>query len=248
MSTADLIVSQPSGSVMVLTLNRPAKRNALDRAIVDGMHDALDAANAAGVRLLVLRGNGASFCSGFDLSDLDTESDGDLLLRFVRIETLLHRLNSAPFTTLAFAHGRTYGAGADIVAACDKRVIVGDAKFAFPGAAFGIVLGTGRLIGRVGADRAREIVQSGREVDAAEALAIGFATARISEGEADDLITREREIAERLDRETSAAIRAVMTGDGATDLAHLVRSAARSGLKARIQAHRDRVQSRMRPK
>lgn len=248
MPTADLIVSQPSDGVMVLTLNRPAKRNALGGAIVDDMLGALDAANTAGVRLLALMGNGASFCSGFDLSGLDTESDGDLLLRFVRIETLLHRLDTASFTTLAFAHGRTYGAGADIVAACDKRVIVGDAKFAFPGAAFGVVLGTGRLIRRVGAGRAQDIIRSGREVDTAEALAIGLATTRISEGETDDVIARECELAERLDRETSAAIRAVTTDDGATDLAHLVGSAARPGLRARIQAHRDRVQSRMRPK
>lgn len=248
MPTSDLIVSQPSPGVMTLTLNRPAKRNALGGEIVDDMLGALDAANAAGVRLLVLKGNGASFCSGFDLSNLDAESDGDLLLRFVRIEMLLQRLHSAPFTTLVFAHGRTYGAGADIVAACDKRIVASDAKFAFPGVGFGIVLGTGRLIGRVGADRAQEIVQSGREIDTAEALAIGLATARISEGEADDLIAREHETAMRLDRETSAAIRAVMTGDGATDLTHLVRSAARPGLKARIQAYRDKVQSRGRPK
>lgn len=243
MSTVELLVTRPSDEVAILTLNRPDRRNALSGSIVERLHDAMDAAQAEGVRLLVLQGEGPSFCSGFDLTDIERESDGDLLLRFVRIEMFLQRLFSASFVTLALAHGRIAGAGADLFAACDRRVIVENATFAFPGAGFGIVLGTGRLIAHIGRDSARQIVRSGQEISAAEALQNGLAGAAISRQDIAPLIVREREIAMRLDRVTASAIHAVDGNDGADDMAHLVWSASRPGLKERILAYRVRVRS-----
>ena len=237
----DLLVSHPSDGVAVLSLNRPDRRNALSTLMVERLHEAMDAAEADGVRLLVLQGEGASFCSGFDLTDIERESDGDLLLRFVRIEVLLQRLYSAPFVTLALAHGRIAGAGADLFSACDSRVIVEKASFSFPGAGFGIVLGTGRLIACVGRDRARQIVRSGREMTTEEALGNGLAVSRISRHDIDTLIARELEAAARLDRTTVRAIHAVGGHGGADDMAHLVWSASRPGLKERILAYRERV-------
>ena len=242
MATSDLIVSQPFAGTMVVTLNRPQQRNALSASIVEELLDALAEASATGVRLLVLRGSGATFCAGFDLSTINDESDGDLLLRFVRIEALLHRIYSAPFATIALAHGNAVGAGADIFAAGDRRFIMGDARLAFPGAAFGLLLGTRRLIDRVGPDRTQEIVRAGRVIEGQEALAIGLATGRISEAEVDSLIALERRNAEQLDGETTSGLRAVQAGDGAMDLVHVVRSAMRPGLKERIQGYRDRSQ------
>lgn len=246
MSTADLIVTNPSDGVTVVTLNRPAKRNALNGALVEGMIAALDAAETANTQLFVVKGNGASFCAGFDLSNLDDESDGDLLLRFVRIEMLLQRIYAAPFTTVACGTGLVVGAGADVFAACDRRLIVNDARFMFPGLGFGLILGTGRLIARVGDECALDIVRSGRELGADEALEIGLATARIAEGDVEAAVAREWEKARRVDHATAVALRAVRGQNGASDLAHLVHSAARPGLKTRIQAHRDRVQARTR--
>lgn len=103
--------------VLRLTLNRPDKANALDAEIVEGLLDGIAAACGNETRLLVLAGAGRHFCAGFDLSDLDTISDGDLLHRFVRIETLLQTVFHLPFATLALAHGRVMGAGADLFGA-----------------------------------------------------------------------------------------------------------------------------------
>lgn len=244
MTDSELTVVRPMDGTMVVTLDRPSKRNALDADLVECLHEALDAAVIADVRLLCLRGQGISFCAGFDLSNLDLETDGDLLLRFVRIEMLLNRLYNAPFVTVALAHGRVIGAGADLFAACERRFVVDDAQFCFPGAAFGLVLGLGRLIARVGQDRAREIVRSGRELHVDEALAIGLASGRIAAGDVDDLLARETAMASRLDRETAAALHAVNATDGVVDLAHLTSSAARPGLKDRIIAYRERVTAR----
>ena len=82
---------------LLLTLNRPQKANSLDLALVDALLEHVDTAVEDGTRLMVLRSNGRHFCAGFDFTDLDHQSDGELLLRFVRIEQLLQKIYHAPF-------------------------------------------------------------------------------------------------------------------------------------------------------
>ncbi|MCR2153265.1 hypothetical protein NSX49_23710, partial [Salmonella enterica] len=76
--------------------------------------------------------------------ELDAQSEGDLLLRFVRIETLLQRVAASPCLTVGLAHGRNFGAGVDLFGACKWRVSAPDASFRMPGLKFGLVLGTRR--------------------------------------------------------------------------------------------------------
>ena len=150
-------VSRDDG-IVHLRLNRPDKGNALSAALVAGISAAVQQAHQEPTRLLVLSGEGRHFCTGFDLSALELETDDSLLARFTRVELMLQAIHAAPFPTLALAHGRTMGAGADIFCACSERWIVDDAQFAFPGAGFGLVLGTARLAEAVGAyEKAREI-------------------------------------------------------------------------------------------
>jgi len=245
-------------------LNRPSRGNALSAMLVEALLDAIERAFAdPSVHTLMLAGTGRHFCTGFDLGDLDTASDGDLLLRFVRIETLLDRIWRAPVRTVAVATGRAWGAGADIVAACDLRLVTADATLRFPGAAFGLVLGTRRLAERVGADQARLWIAEGTTLDATAAAAAGLASRIVAEPDVDqpaDALARWRHeafgAAPNLDRETLAAIRAASRpagGPGAdaladADMAALVRSAARPGLKARILAYRERARSQTEPR
>ena len=88
-SVADPLLIQQAGAVIELILNRPDKANALDAGLVEALLVAVARAANSGARLLTLRGEGRHFCAGFDFSDLDQQSDGDLLHRFVRIEQLL---------------------------------------------------------------------------------------------------------------------------------------------------------------
>src|SRR5690606_24637337 len=105
-----------------LVLDRPQVGNALSAELVEALLAALAQAHATpGLHTVLLRGNGRHFCTGFDLSALDAQSDGDLLHRFVRVETLLAALWHSPLRTVALAQGRTWGAGADLVAACESR-------------------------------------------------------------------------------------------------------------------------------
>ncbi len=223
--------------VITLTLDRPDRGNALSDALVVALLREVDAALAApDVHTLVLAANGPHFCTGFDLSNLAESSEADLLQRFVHVEQLLQALWHAPIRTMALAHGRAWGAGADLVAACEVRQVRDDASFRFPGARFGIVLGSRRLAERVGTDHARRWVLDGAHVVAKEALAAGLVTA-VHEAAAFDAL-RNPVATQLADRETGAAIRALTRRDAADrDLAELVRSASRPGLKARIEAY-----------
>jgi len=228
-----LKVDQSAG-VVTLTLDRPDLGNALGPVLVDALVAEVDrvAADPA-VHTLVLATSGRHFCTGLDLSELATLTDGDLLLRLVRIEMLLARLWHAPMRTVALARGRTWGAGADLFAVCEHRLAAADTRFRFPGAQFGIVLGTRRLAERIGPDAARRLVLEGGELDAAQAQAAGLVgsitdTVALAEGQ--------------VDPGTARAIRRVTRADlRDADLAALVQSAAVPGLQARITAYRARM-------
>jgi enoyl-CoA hydratase/carnithine racemase len=220
--------------VTTLTLERPERGNALAADLVEALIVQVDlACRDAAVHTLVLRSRGPHFCTGLDLSDLATATDGDLLLRLVRIETLLATLWHAPMRTVAVAHGRVWGAGADLFAVCEQRVAQADASFRFPGAQFGIVLGTRRLAERIGTDAARRLVTEGGEFDAMQAHAAGLVSTLGAEPQLPTL---------RVSADTARAIRGATRPDRRdADLAALVRSAAEPGLKGRIAAYRERL-------
>jgi enoyl-CoA hydratase/carnithine racemase len=132
------------GSVWTVTLNRPERANALSADLVEALHGVLDEAAATPPRALVLRGNARHFAAGFDLGGLDEETDASLALRFLRIGLLLERLLAAPYPTVALAEGAAVGAGADLVLACDHRLVDPAVTLRFPGSAFGVVLGATR--------------------------------------------------------------------------------------------------------
>ncbi len=219
-----------SGGVIHLTLDRPERGNALGPELVEALIEAVGNATAeAGVHTLVLRGAGRHFCHrAWICRSLPALSDGDLLWRLVRIETLLAMVWHAPVRTVVLAQGRTWGAGADLLLACELRVAAQGTTFRFPGAQFGIVLGTRRLAERIGTDAARTLVLGGGEFDAAQACSAGLV----------QQVADELPLADPLvDAPTARAIRAATRPDlRDADMAALVRSAAAPGLKARITA------------
>ena len=239
--------------VAAIELNRPSRGNALSAPMVEALIGCVHQACAdATVHTLAFGGAGRHFCTGFDISDIDAASEGDLLLRLIRIEALLDAVWRAPIRTVAVATGRAWGAGADLFAACDLRIATVGASFRFPGAAFGVVLGTRRLAERVGTERARTWVGTGMTLDAVSAAAAGLASRVIPASSPDEVLDWRAEAAVdaplALDRETLAAIRAASRPAGGpggdaladADLAALVRAASRPGLKARILAYRAR--------
>lgn len=228
---------EQTGTTSTIWLNKPEKGNALCLPLVEEMIAAIG--NAQSSRLIVFRGEGKHFCSGLDLSNMDEESDSTLLHRFVRIEELRSMIENCPIPTVAIGTGASFGAGADIFAACDYRLAVAGARFAFPGVAFGMVLGTARLAALVGNGVARDILHARRVLNADEAKSVGLVTEII---EADAIASRLAEIetiSTNLEYSVSVSLRRVTATNRAdSDLAELVRSASRPGLKARIEAYR----------
>ncbi|MNT11436.1 putative enoyl-CoA hydratase echA6 [compost metagenome] len=222
----------------MLTLARPEKMNALSADLVEALILALDEAEAQGAKVIVLKGEGRNFSAGFDFGDWQAHSEGDLLLRFVRIETLLQRLAGSPCLTLALAHGRNFGAGVDVFGACKWRACAPDASFRMPGLKFGLVLGTRRFAALVGAERARTILEQAATFGAEDALRDGFASRLAAPEEWPEIEQQALDTASALTDASRAQLYAALSQEAPdADLARLVRSAAQPGLKDRVAAY-----------
>ena len=226
--------------LLQLTLNRPDSANALSPDLTEGLIEAITQSNDT--QLCVLRGEGRHFCSGFDLSDLDSISDGDLLWRFLRIETLLQAVHHASFPVVAFGHGQMVGAGADLFAACWRRVAAPDVKLRMPGWNFELALGTQRLTHLIGQDAARDLLIDTKVLSAEECLTCGLATDLAA---MEDWPALAEDLKQRADALSPFAMKQMLgltVNDSRNDdIAAIVRTAGRRGLKDRVVAYRDRV-------
>lgn len=235
--TDEVIVSR-SGDCWTFSLNRPEKMNALNSSIVEALLAGIAEAHASNASMLVFRGEGRNFSAGFDFGGVEDQSEGDLLLRFVRIETLLQTIDSSPCLTVALAHGKNFGAGVDLFASCKLRYSTPDAFFRMPGLKFGLVLGTRRFGNLVGTATARSILEEARGFTANEAVDIGFVTKTAEADTWSDLLASASEKAAQLDTPTRAQLYRVLGNEQAdADLAALVRSAALPGIKERIRRY-----------
>ena len=234
------LLRQHDAHVTHLTLNRPHKANALSASLVEALLNAVEYAYTDGTRLLILDGNGDNFCAGFDFADYLGIAEGDLVLRFIRIEHLLQQLHHAPFTTLEFAQGKNFGAGSDLVCACSLRVAAPGTTFRMPGLRFGIVLGTRRLAHRIGTDAARDVLATSRTLGADEALRLKFITHIAAPSEWPALIAQARKDSVVLTQPANARLNEqTVTDTRAADMAALVQSVSVPGLKERIRMFRE---------
>ena len=165
-----------SGSHTGVTLNRPDKANALAAPLVAALQVAMDTASADGTTVFTIQGNGRNFCAGFDLSELENETDETLIPRLLDLERMLQSIYYAPFATIALIHGGAFGAGFDLATACDYRLAAMDARFRMPGWRMGLALGTRRTAQRVGAERAFVFLRDALVINAGQALTQQFIT------------------------------------------------------------------------
>lgn len=218
------------------TLNRPDKRNALSAKLIEDLIAGVDAAHAHNIPALFFYGSGKNFSAGFDFSGYETQSEGDLVLRMIRIETLLQKIACSPALTVAFARGKNFGAGVDIIAACKLRYATPDATFRMPGLKFGLVLGTRRFRTIVGTKHALNILGEARSFDATHALNIKFLSECVVEHDWQHKSSSALQAALALDADTRQQLYAALDlNDANADMAALVHSASKPGLKNRIQ-------------
>lgn len=239
-----MLLVECEGALKRVRLNRPEKRNALSLALATELLQEVQRSHDDGTRLLVLRGVGAGFCAGFDLSAFPDCSDGDLLLHFVRIEQMLQAVAHAPFDTLACVHGATIGAGADLAVACRHRVGAADTTMMFPGARFGLVLGSRRLADCVGPDRAPGLIGAQQRLDAPQACALGLLQELAEPAQWAAVEARALAHALATPADTRAAVlHAARRDTRAQDMSDLVLSAAHPELRARLTAYLAQMKS-----
>jgi enoyl-CoA hydratase len=226
-------------------LNRADKLNALSADLVEALIEAVDLAENHGVPVVIVRGAGRCFSAGFDMSGIDAQSDGDLLLRFVRIETLLDRIAASRCLTVAFAHGRNFGAGVDLFASCQVRIAAPDTTFQMPGLQFGIVLGSARFARIVGREVALAMLETSTTFDADWAWRHRFAE-RIEPVDRVTMVAAElvKRATALPPRSRDLLYEALDCRHADADLAMLVRSAAAPGLQKRILAYRAAASAR----
>ena len=223
--------------VTSLCLNEPDKLNALDAEMIElmilGLGEAIDRRS----KLVIIRGEGRAFSAGFDLSNINKQSDADLLYRFIRIEQLLQLLYQLPISSLALVKGKCFGAAADIVSVCKQRIACPDSSFRMPGLQFGIVLGTRRLSNLIGSDKANEFLETSKIFSADEGLKSNFLTGIYPEETWPEKIQSITKNAANLSFESKLNLLQEIRDDSQldNDLAALVRSAVKPGLAKRIQ-------------
>ena len=178
-----------NGAVASLTFNRPDARNALTWEMYEALTGACDHVDAdPSIRVFIVRGaGGKAFAAGTDISQFATLSTRDDALAYERrIDAVIDRLERVGAATIALVQGVAAGGGCAIALACDLRVCTPDAKFGVPIArTLGNCLSAdnyARLLDLIGPARLKDLLFTGRFIDAAEANSLGLVT-RMAEPE-----------------------------------------------------------------
>jgi enoyl-CoA hydratase/carnithine racemase len=169
-----------NGSVGVVTFNRPEARNALTWDMYDALVAACDAAEAAGVRVLIIRGAGGAFAAGTDITQFREFANGDAGVAYERrLDAVIDRIERLPMPTIAEIDGPAVGGGCAIAFACDVRICSDRARLGIPVArTLGNCLSianTARMVDLLGVGLTKDLLLSGRLMDAYEAHQRGLA-------------------------------------------------------------------------
>lgn len=162
----------------VLTLNRPERLNALSYGILRELRGVLDKVCSSDARALIITGAGEkAFCAGADVKEISNRTIGEELEGTWLGQETFAQLDRLPIPSIALVNGYALGGGCELALACTFRVATSNAKFGLPEVKLGLVPGYGgtqRLPKLIGVSRAMEIMMTGRNVDAQEALSIGL--------------------------------------------------------------------------
>lgn len=175
MAESLVLADRPSPGIVVLTLNRPEKRNALCVPLLEALCAELQAVEAdADVRVIVLAARGPVFCAGLDLMEAQDASKAEKSAHL--IAQALKLLSSARPATIAAAHGSAIAGGAGLMSACDFVVAADSAQFGYPEVHRGLVPGLVlTFLRRQLRERdIRELILMGELIDAGRAQTIGL--------------------------------------------------------------------------
>jgi enoyl-CoA hydratase/carnithine racemase len=201
----DVVIAEQTGAVLRLSINRAAKRNALSLAVRQGLADGLARAAAdASVRVVLITGEGPHFSAGADITELAVRTVEDAGWPTLQLGNVIESVGKP---VIAELRGYTLGGAMEMALACTFRVGSDDLRWGFPEIELGVFPasgGTQRLPRIVGEARALELVLTGRQGDAEEALRLGLISACVPP---DELRACSMALAERLAGLLPAAVR-----------------------------------------
>jgi methylglutaconyl-CoA hydratase len=180
--SADLVQYENRPPAALLTLNRVDRRNALSRALIDSLGDAVARArDDSQVRCVILTNSGPSFCAGMDLAELRESLDNaatenstwNNALKLARVYDLIYTL---PKPTIAAVNGAAVAGGAGLITVCDLAIATPESKFGYPEVRRGLVAAMvmPHLLRHVGERMARHLLLTGELIDATEAQRSGL--------------------------------------------------------------------------
>jgi enoyl-CoA hydratase/carnithine racemase len=182
-----LVDSQREGTVLVLTLHRPEKLNALSAALERELLAAIQAEDARSSRCIVFTGAGKSFSAGADINEFRGSDPASISSYYAETGDVYERIAALPVPTISAIHGWCLGGGLELALATDFRVADETAAFGLPEVDLGILPssgGTHRLVRFIGPAKAKELMLLRRRFDAREAHALGLVTEVVEDGRA----------------------------------------------------------------
>jgi methylglutaconyl-CoA hydratase len=172
---------QISGDIATITLSRPEKRNAISGEMINDLMGALGEVEASSARVAIVTGDGKAFCSGMDLAALKalaTRSPMENLEDARRLARLFRRIWSFPMPTIAAVNGAAIAGGCGIATLCDFTLAVAEATFGYPEVRIGFIPANVAvfLMRQIAEKHARDLLLTGRIIDATEAHRMGLVT------------------------------------------------------------------------
>jgi enoyl-CoA hydratase/carnithine racemase len=181
--SASLVIE---GMIARLTLDRPQALNALNRAVAEALESALrQLERSRTVGVVIVSGRGRAFCAGNDITEMPSLGPAEARALSRRWQKIMDRFARLPQVTIAAVRGYALGGGCMLAAAQDLRVAEASARFGLPEVTLGFnpSYGIARILDVVGGGPARDLLLTGRPVDAAEALRMGLVTRVVPDGE-----------------------------------------------------------------
>ena len=196
------------GAIASITLNRPDKRNAISYELIEEILHALQEVQKSPAHILILTGAGAAFCSGMDLDNLreiTKHTEEENLVDSSRMANMFRALYDFPKVTIAAVNGAAIAGGCGLATLCDLTLASAEAKFGYTEVRIGFVpaIVSTFLLRQVGEKRARDLLLTGRIIDAEEAYRLGLVNEVVGP---ENLLARARELAETLAANSPASL------------------------------------------